>query len=721
MDKSEEEIKKIVETNIELATDYLNENVMENRERAEAFYYRRPYHNELGKTKGRSSVIDSAVQEAVMGSLGELVKPFLGLNMCEFRPTANGSAAQSKIITDVTRYVLFNDNNGADILRDAFFNALLKGLGIIKCYYDENVSKTKETYNGLSAEELTMLMNDKDVEIIEQQENIQEPVPVGQDPMTGEPLLQSPPPTYDVVLEKTENASKVKIENINPDHFVINPDAESIEESSFVAQKVLLTRADLVNMGFKKSVVDELKTQDEVGGTTGFDDDFDFSKPEELSVDKTQEVITCYECYLDIGNKDGVAVKHKILYASKTILSDEEIDYIPFYSLCPFPMPNEFYGQSMADHTMDLQVVKTSITRQMLDNLYLTNNSRVGAVEGQVNLDDLLNSTAGGIVRMKNPNAIVPMVVQSSAGQSFPMLEYLDQLQAKRTGVSDLSQGLDANVLQNVSATAVATMTAQSQGKLELIARTFADTGVRALLQGIFHLLCKYQKEERIMNISGKPLVINPREWDTQFKVTVNVGLGKGTKNEKIGMLQMVLAKQEQILQQYGINNPLVTIQQYRDTLAKFINASGMEDDKQFIKEVTNEEMAKLMQMDAQADKTPPQVKAAEAIAQAEREKAQMKMQTDMAKQQLETQKLQFETEKEAQELKLKAQQQQLDADRQMLEIETERAKLEADIQLREQDLAIKEQKNNNTASNDDMKNMINAVDKLAQASQGNV
>ena len=524
-----------------------------------------------------------------------------------------------------------------------------------------------------------------------------------------------------MVLQKTENCSRVKIENINPDHFIINQDAESIKESSFVAQRILLTRADLVDMGYKKSLVDTLKTDDEEGLGLSWEDSFDVNQRPEQQVDPTQEIVACYECYVDIGNEKGEAIKHKIFYASKTILSDEEIDYIPFYSLCPFPMPNEFYGQSMADHTMDLQVVKTSITRQMLDNLYLTNNSRVGAVEGQVNLDDLLNSTAGGVIRMKNPNAIVPMQVQSSAGQSFPMLEYLDQLQAKRTGVSDLSQGLDANVLQNVSATAVATMTAQSQGKLELIARTFADTGVRELLQGIFHLLLKYQNEERVMNISGKPLVINPREWDDKYKVTVNVGLGKGTKNEKIGMLQMVLAKQEQILQQYGINNPLVTIQQYRDTLAKFINASGMEDDKQFIKEVTNEEMAKLMQMDAQADKTPPQVKAAEAIAQAEREKAQMKAQTDMAKQQLEAQKLQFETEKEMQELQLKAQQQQLDADRQMLEIETERAKLEADIQLREQDLAIKEQKNTNTASNDEMKSMINAVDKLAQASQGNV
>jgi len=717
MNKTKEELINILDTNIEQSTAFLNDNVMDNRNRAEAFYYRKPYKNELGKTKGRSSVIDSAVQEAVMGSLGELVRPFLSSHMCEFRPTANGSMQQSKVITDVTRYVLFNDNNGADILRDSFFNALLKGLGIIKCYYDTKINKTKETYSNLSAEELTLLVNDKEVEIVEQQENIAEPVEVGTDPMTGQPLLQSPPPTYDVVLEKSEDCSKVKIQNINPDHFIINKDAESIAESSFVAQKILLTRADLVDMGYDKKVVDGLGTDDEIM----VDDVSHFNEIDSEVVDKTQEIITCYECYLDIGNEKGEAIKHRIFYASKTILEDEEIDYIPFYSLCPFPMPNEFYGQSMADHTMDLQVVKTSITRQMLDNLYLTNNSRVGAVEGQVNLDDLLNSTAGGIIRMKNPNAIVPMQVQSSASQSFPMLEYLDQLQSKRTGVNDINQGLDANVLQNVSATAVATMTAQSQGKLELIARTFADTGIKELLQGIFHLLCKYQNEPRVINIAGYPLEVNPREWDNKYKVEVNVGLGKGTKNEKIGMLQMVLAKQEQILQQYGINNPLVTLKQYRETLAQFINASGFTDDAQFVRKITDEEMAKLMQMDAQADKTPPQVKAAEAIAQAEREKAQMKMQVEMQSQQLKLQELQLETEKEKQELELKARQQQLDAEKQMLEIETERAKLEADIQLRERDLQIKEQKNVNTASNDDMKNMISAVDKLAQASQGNV
>jgi hypothetical protein len=320
---------------------------------------------------------------------------------------------------------------------------------------------------------------------------------------------------------------------------------------------------------------------------------------------------------------------------------------------------------------------------------------------------------------MKNPNAIVPIQVQSSASQSFPMLEYLDQMQAKRTGVNDLAQGIDANVLQNVSATAVATMTAQSQGKLELIARVFADTGIKELMQGLLHLVCKYQNEPREMKIAGKPMQIDPREWANNYNVKVNVGLGNGTGDEKVAMIQMILAKQEQILQQYGVNNPLVTLKQYRETLAKFINASGFADDAQFMNEITDEELQQIQQADAQADKTPPEVKSSQAIAQAEIAKAEMKAKTDAQAQMLKQEEIKLKNELESQKLALEAQQQQLDADRQMLDIETERAKLEADIRLREADLAIKEQKNVITSNNDDMKNMIQAVDKMAKASNG--
>jgi len=688
-----------VDTDIQKATDY---------------YLGKEYGNEV---KGKSSVTTREVAEAVDGALPQLLKIFTqSVDVVEFTPQNDGDATVAENVTQYVNHIFEKDNAGAILMHNWFWDALVNKVGIVKAYWDVREDANEEEYFGVSQEELGMLMQEPSVEIVEQEEIMGEPMQVGVDPMTGEPLTQLAPSTYNVKLKKTVDASRVKIENVSTAEFMIDRHADCIDDARFVAQRKMLTRAELVAMGYDKDIVAELNTDDEVGlGATGFE--YNAINADVNNTDPSQDLIAYYECYIDIGDEEGTAKKHRICYASKQILSDEEIDYVPFYSLCPFPIPHTFYGQSLADRTMDLQFIKSTITRQMLDNLYLTNNSRVGAVEGQVNLDDLLNSTAGGIVRMKNPNAIVPMVVQSSAGQSFPMLEYLDGVQAKRTGVSDMNQGLDANVLQNVSATAVATMTAQSQGKLELIARIFADTGVKALMKGILHLVCKYQDQPRAMAINGKPLNIDPREWDNQYNVSINVGLGNGTGDEKIAMLQMILAKQEQVLMQYGLANPLVDIKQYRQTLAKFINASGYRDDAQFIKEIDDAGMQQVMQADAEQDKTPPEVKASQEIAKAEIAKAQMKQQTDAQSNELKMQELQFKVQMEQQELALQAKQQELDSAKEMLKIQQERAKLEADVMLHSAEIAQKAQANEDKNTTDDLKSMINAVDKIANIS----
>jgi len=353
----------------------------------------------------------------------------------------------------------------------------------------------------------------------------------------------------------------------------------------------------------------------------------------------------------------------RVCYAGNEILNNEECDYVPFHSICPIPIPHKFYGHSLADRAMDLQLIKSTITRQMLDNLYLTNNYRVGAVEGQVNLDDLLTSTAGGVVRMKNPNAIVPMTVQSNAAQSFPMLQYLDEIQAKRSGVSDASQGLNPDVLQNVTAAAVNAMTSAAQGKLELIARIFADTGVSSLFKGILQLVCKYQQKERIIRVNNKYVPFDPREWSSEYNISVNVGLGTGSKQEQLATMQMILDKQEQIITQYGLSNPLVNLKQYRDTLAKFVNMAGFKDDSQFLLEVTDEQAQMLAQQQAQAQAQAgdPAAKQAEILAQAEREKAQLKAQADAAKLQLDREKMQLDMQQKALELQQKEVQQTAD------------------------------------------------------------
>ncbi len=334
-----------------------------------------------------------------------------------------------------------------------------------------------------------MLMQDEDLEVVAQE--TEEEINEVTDPMTGQ-VFQNITREHKVKVKRTKKDGRVVVENVPPEEFLISKRARTIQDSPFVAHRRMMTRSELIAMGFKKDIVETLQS----GDTLEFSPDriARYSRGEQPnsmgSQDESMEVVEVYECYIKVDyNNDGIAELRRVVYASNEVLEDMECDYIPFHSLCPIPIPHKFYGQSLADRALDLQLIKSTVLRQMLDNLYLTNNYRVGAVEGQVNLDDLLTSTAGGVVRMKNPNAIVPLTVQPTTSGSFPMLEYLDGVQARRTGVSDSQNGIDPNILQNVTAAAVSAMSQSSAGKLELIARIFAETGVKSLFKGILHLL----------------------------------------------------------------------------------------------------------------------------------------------------------------------------------------------------------------------------------------
>jgi hypothetical protein len=327
---------------------------------------------------------------------------------------------------------------------------------------------------------------------------------------------------------------------------------------------------------------------------------------------------------------------------------------------------------------MDIQLQKSTITRQMLDNLYLTNNARMGVVEGQVNLDDMLSVTPGGVVRIKNPNAIVPLTVPAVANQAFPMLEYLDSVQSKRTGVSDMQQGLNPDILQNVTAAAIAATMSASSGKIELIARIFAETGVKSLFKGILHLVTKYQDKPRIIRLRGKYVEIDPRSWSNQYDLSISVGLGTGNKQEQMAMLQMVMSKQEQIIQQYGAANPLVSVGQYRTTLSKFIEAAGFNDTTQFFKEITPE-------MDQQLSNPPPQEQqqpdpATQAMIQQSQAQIQIAQQKAMADVEANKQKaiadIQLAREKAAAEI-------QLQREKAAAELELRKAEFQVEAQLK--------------------------------------
>jgi hypothetical protein len=651
-------LKSIIESEIDDSLGYLETDTTDERQEALKYYLREPYGNEV---EGKSSIVTGEVAEAVDGALPQLIRVFTSSdNVVEFSPAKEGDEQNAEQATQLVNHVFYKDNDGFLILHNWFKDALLQKTGVVKAYWNDDKDLTKEKYEGLTDDELMMLMQDPEVELVSQ-EIIEESTV---DELTG---LSTFSKSNNVTLRRTKNNGKIVVENVPPEEFLISKRAKTIQDSPFVAHRRMITRSELVAMGFDKDTVNALES----GDTLEFSPDriARYSRGEQPnsmgSQDESMEVVEVYECYIQVDyNDDGIAELRRIVYASNEILSDEECDYVPFHSICPIPIPHKFYGQSLADRTLDIQLIKSTVTRQMLDNLYLTNNSRIAAVEGQVNLDDLLTSTAGGVVRVKNAGAIVPLTVQSSASQSFPMLEYLDGVQAKRTGVSDAQQGLSADVLQNVTATAVATMSNASYGKLELIARIFAETGVKSLFKGILQLLCKYQDVTRTLRINGKFVPFNPREWDTEYNVTINVGLGTGSRQEQLATMQMILGKQEQILQAYGVSNPLISLKQYRDTLAKFVHMAGFKDATAFMNEITPEIEQQVIQ-NASQEKADPNTRAAEILAQVEREKAQLRQQTEMAKLELEKQQMELDNARKQLELQMQAFKIQADASNQ--------------------------------------------------------
>lgn len=665
MKMDEGQIKGILENEIDNAIGYIETETTELRRKALDYYLRNPYGNEV---EGRSQIVTGEVAEAIDGALPQLIRVFTTTeDIVYFEPTRPEDEESAKQATDYCNWVFYRENDGLLILHNWFKDALMQKVGVVKAYWEAKEDVNKEKYKNLTEDELAMLLSDPGIEVVEQEVEFMD----GGMDMMGMPIQI---PLYNVKVKKSKKYGCVKIENVPPEEFLISKSARTIQDSPFVAHRRLMTRSELIAMGFKKSVVEELPSYDDLQFTPERVARFSQGEQpdENISLDPAMQVIEVYECYIYIDvNGDGIAELRKILYAGSEILDDEECDLIPFHSLCPIPIPHKFFGQSLADRTMDIQLIKSTVTRQMLDNLYLTNNARLGVVDGQVNLDDALNATPGGIVRMKQAGAIQAIEVPAVTGQAFPMLEYMDAVQAKRTGVNDSQQGLDPDVLNNVSATAIAAMMKSNSGKLELIARIFAETGVKSLFRGILHLLGKYQDEAKIVRMRGKFVAFDPRTWANEYDVSVNVGLGSGDREQKLAMLNMVSQKQEQIIQAYGPSNPLVSVAQYRDTLARMIEAAGFKDASVFLNQISPEQNAALSQPQPPAPDA--QAEVAQMLAQVEREKTQAKAQIDAAKLDLERQTLEAEFTRKGIELQMK---QQNDA---------------ADMRLREAELAVKQ------------------------------
>lgn len=673
-------LKGILEAEIHNSIGYVNTETTAARQRALTYYNREYYGNEV---EGRSSIVTGEVAEVIDGALPQLLRIFTSSDeLCRFEPKGPGDEEGAKQATEYCNLVFFQDNDGVILMHNWFKDALLQKNGIVKYYWLDSEDPTKEKYKDLSAIELQLLFSDGTMELVSQ--NTNEIVPPGIDQMG---MITEPIFSYDVVVMKKKESGRVKIENVPPEEFLISKRDKNIKDARFVAHRVNMARSDLIAAGYSKDIVDNLPAYSDLTFSPERVARYDRGEmpDKSQSLDFSMQDVEVFECYIRTDyDDDGIAELRKVTYAGSEILDNEEVDHIPFASCCPIPMPHKFFGQSLADRSMDIQLIKSTITRQILDNMYLTNMPRMAAIDGQVNMDDLLTVAPNGVVRVKSQGAVQALTVPATAVGSFPMLEYLDSVLQKRSGVAQAGQVLDPSILQNTTATAIVAMQQSGAGRIEMIARIFAETGVKDLFTGIFQLLCKYQDKERVIRLRGKYVSIDPREWSNNYDMTVSVGLGTGNKDQQMAMTAMILQKQEQILQNQGPANPLVSIAQYRETLGRFIEAAGYKDSTEFFKEITPE-------MDQMLSNPPPQQQQQDPALVAYTQQVQAQIAGDQAKIQAKIAQDQAKAQADIQLAREKASAEiQLEREKAAAQIELEVAKLQADNRLQTAEMMAK-------------------------------
>jgi hypothetical protein len=573
--------------------------------------------------------------------------------VADYQPRKPNQIQQAKDATELVNFIFLEEVGGYKILADAIDDALTLGNGIIKHWWDTTPCYEVSTHTGLTEDEFTQLVADDDVEVLEHTKHAAEPVqadvPVPVDPAAaaqgmglqpsdaamGGPVqpgpgagpaapapgampVAVPQPTHDVKIKHKKDEGHLRVQAMPPENFLIARNAIVLDETvDLVGHWDTPTRSDLIKRWpDKKEEINALPAWSE-----GMDSATKSSRDADLrallsnatTTDKSMERVKIYEVYPLVDyDGDGIAERRYIVTGDRgrtdkegrVLLENVEWpDDLPFTDLVADPVPHQWVGRSIFDEMSDIQRIKTVLTRQTLDNLYLANQPQRAANLSQVeNPDELINPTIGGVVLTKGEPAgvIMDLAVPFVAQHSYAALEYFDSVGTRRVG--NITMGLDPETLQNQTATSVQAQQSAGQSKVELFARNIAETGLKRLFKCLLKLLITHQTEPKFMRRKGEPIAMEPSGWDSDMDVSINVGLGAGTRDHDMMLLQQIAMKQEIIFQSMGPDNPLVSLMEYRNTLAKMVEVGGVRSPELYFKEVDPQTLqAFVQQMQNQA------------------------------------------------------------------------------------------------------------------------
>ena len=642
------------------------------KERAEAmdFYLGRQFNS---VPQGRSSVVSRDVADSI-----EWIKPGIlriftsGDDVISFDPQGPEDVQQAKQETDYVNHIITQKNNWFNSAYIWFTDALIQKNGYMKVYWDERVTVEKEKYENKTDDEFALILQDQEIELVEHVVT-QAPYPMA----VGQQMAQQMMNLHSFTVAKKKTYGCAKYLNIPPERTIV----------SVLHQAVDLEECDFVEHWEYKSLSDLRKEGFEVDDYLGDDSDTNISDEEEQARDRFNEDmetdgetndpsmrrVKARECWLRYDEDgDGIAELRHVLIVGRQVLLNEECDLIPIAAITPRIMPHRHIGISESDILIDVQKIKSALQRAFLDNVYLSVNGRHAVDKDKVNLDDMLTSRPGGIVRTTGQPqaAIMPLVQQSDFAAVLKGLEYFDLVREERTGVSKNAQQLQPDVLSKLSSgVAIAQVQSAAMAMQELIARVFAETGVKRLFRLVHAMTLKHAKQPEVVRLRNQWVPVDPRQWKTRTDMTISVGLGAGNKDQQIANISPMINLQMQLMP-----TGLSDMRTLHNTLTKFTNAVGFKDTESFWNDPS-----KIPPKPTQPN---PDVIKAQMQIEAKRQELMMKHQLDMRKLQAELQLEMAKNASQAEQMQLeerfRMQAAVLDA-----ELEAQLKKLEAGLEMR--------------------------------------
>lgn len=519
---NDEQIVAIVDDNVSRSIGYYDSELSRERKRVTEYYNAelpKPAHD------GNSKYISMDVYDAVNSMKAALLETFAaGRKIISFAPQDASDIPLADIASEYTDYVIFRQNDFFSVMNDVIHDGLIARCGIAKVYYDNKTEYVLEDFERLTDDELSVLLAEADVELEESEKDV-----IGLN--SGQ-------------ISRAVDKSKVCIEAIPPETFIIEPQAVSLETVNFAAHRERKTLTELREMGYDEELIEKIGTtqhgdvemetdpevlarHDDIGADRGFS--------ARGYQDQVRSVMV-YECYIMLDpDGSGIARLHKICKAGNAVLEMYEVDRMPFCVFTPLPIPHAFFGSNFADKLIGTQNARSILTRSILDHAVITNNPRYMVVKGGLSSPkELIDSRIGGLVNVSRPDAVSALPQAPLNPFIFQTLQLLEDDAEDTSGISGLSKGMnkDAVSKQN-SAALVEQLSTMSQQRQKVIARQFANQFLKPLFHEVYRLCLEYETEEKIVKLTGGYVNVKPSEWDDRRDVVVELSLGYGEKERE--------------------------------------------------------------------------------------------------------------------------------------------------------------------------------------------